>query len=212
MKTLHKAFDLLHMERQRCASHRVLLVLHLFLLATVLLGLPAASTAQEDWTTIGSAGLVDEADRGKILFDGSIVTFKPGAEGMLNLRYNVVAVDGLFGGDGVELGVRFRDNGSDARVVVRLRRYALEPGESTTLLTLNSNNFGPQENFQLRTEVDCSLRFNFFDYAYFLDVTLTKTGDAATPALGVIQLASVLCGRSQDAAPSDGPQGRGGRT
>ena len=38
----------------------------------------------------------------------------------VNVRYNVVAVDGLFGGDGKTLKVRIADNGPNAQVVVRL--------------------------------------------------------------------------------------------
>jgi hypothetical protein len=164
----------------------------------VLLGYPSASVAREsneskDWTTIGSVGTVDEEDRSKVLLSGSVVTFKPEATGTLNLRYNVVSVEGLFGGVGAELGVRFRDNGANARVMVRLRRYALETGETATLLTLNSNNFEAQEGFQLGTEFDCTMRFDFFNYAYFLDVTLTKSTVNGAPALGIIQIASILC-------------------
>jgi hypothetical protein len=124
---------------------------------------PYAARAERDWTTIGSVGTVDEADRNMVVFDGGIVSMKSGATGTVLLRYNVVAVDDLFGGSGAELGVRFRDNGSEARVVVRLKRYNLETGETSTLLTLNSDNFDAREGFQLRIEVDCSLRFNFFN-------------------------------------------------
>jgi hypothetical protein len=106
------------------------------------------------------------------------------------MRYNVVATDGLFGTDGVELAVWFRDNGPDARVVIRLKRYSLSSGETTTLLTFDSNEFRAHDDFQFRLVSICPLRFNFFDFAYFLDVQLTKSSTAGSPALGIMQLVS----------------------
>jgi hypothetical protein len=127
------------------------------------------------------------------VFNGGVVTLRADVTGTLNLRYNVTSVDGLFGGEGVELGVRFRDTGSAAQVVVRLQRYALETGDLTTLLTLDSNEVSGSEDFQLQTEVDCGLRFNFFPYAYYLDVELRKTDTTGRPALAIMQLASIRC-------------------
>lgn len=163
------------------------------LLLGALLWYPAMAGASRDWTAVGSTGTVDEADRGLANLNNAIVTLQDDAKGILNILYNVVSVEGLFGGDGVELGVRFRDNGPDAHVVVRLKRFNLVNGRTETILTLNSDDFAASNGFQLRTQVDCSLRFNFFDYAYFVDVTLTKDNLSGTPALAVIQLASVVC-------------------
>ena len=175
------------------SDKNTLSLLGVVLLIIGLINVPGTAWAQVDWTTVGSAGTVDEADSQRVAFDLGTATLRPGAVGTLNLRYNVVAVDGLFRADGAELGVRFRDNGAAAQVIVRLKRYNLETGALTTLLTLNSNAFPAQNGFQLRTAVDCSLRFNFFDFAYFMDVELTKDTAAGTPALAIIQLASVRC-------------------
>jgi hypothetical protein len=163
------------------------------LLIIGLINAPGTAWAQVDWTTVGSAGTVDEADSHLVSFNLATATLRPGATGILNLRYNIVAVDGLFGAPGAELGVRFRDNGAAAQVIVRLKRYNLVTGAIATLLTLNSNAFRAQNGFQLRTVVDCSLEFDFFDFAYFMDVELHKDNLAGTPALDVIQLASVRC-------------------
>jgi hypothetical protein len=135
---------------------------------------------------------VNEEDRDKVDFSGGVVSLKPEATGSVLLRYNVVAVDGLFGGGCAELGVRFRDNGPEARIIVRLKRYNLVNGETTTLLTLNSDNFDASDSFQLKTVVDF-LHFDFFNFAYFLEASLRKTDATGSPALAIIQLASVLC-------------------
>jgi hypothetical protein len=157
------------------------------------LAVESSSEAFRDWTTIGAAGIVDEADQGMEVFRDGWVTMREDMTGTLNLRYNVTAVEGLFGGEGAELGVRFRDNGAKAQVVVRLLRYSLETGDTTTLLTLDSDDFSARAEFQLRTVVDCGLRFNFFPYAYFMDIELRKTAATGRPVLGIIQLASVIC-------------------
>jgi len=156
-------------------------------------GTERAHAVWRDWTTIGAAGTVDESDQGLLDFGEGWVTMRKNVTGTLNLRYNVMAVNGLFGGEGVELGVLFNDNGADAQVVVRLQQVALETGERTTLLTLDSNEFSARNGFQLQTEVDCGLRFNFFPYAYYLDVELRKTQATGIPGVAILQLASVRC-------------------
>lgn len=172
-------------------SPRLRTALCLLLLSAVLWYPTVARAFFKDWTTVGSTGTVDEADRDSANFSGGMVTMKANATGTLNIRYNVVSVEGLFGGNGVELGVRFRDNGPAAHVVVRLKRFDLVNGSVETILTLDSNNFPASNGFQLRTADDRSLRFDFFDYAYFMDVALEKTNLSGTPALAIIQLASV---------------------
>jgi hypothetical protein len=154
MKTMQRTSRTLCNGRQIPSTHHLGPVLSLLLLSALLLCNPYAAQAERDWTTVGAAGTVDEADRDKVVFSGGFVTMRSEATGTLNLRYNVVAVDGLFGGNGAELGVRFRDNGPDARVVVRLKRYNLVTGATATLLTLNSDDFEVSDSFQLATEVD----------------------------------------------------------
>lgn len=176
------------------SDKNILSLLGVILLIIGLINAPGTAWAQfRDWTTVGSAGIVDELDTRLVAFDLGTATLRPNFVGTLNLRYNIVAVDGLFGAPGAELGVRFRDNGARAQVVVQLKSYNLETGVTTTLLTLDSNNFPARANYQLQTVVDCSLRFNFFDFAYFMDVELRKTTTAGSPALAIIQLASVSC-------------------
>jgi hypothetical protein len=183
------------------SDKNTLSLLGVVLLIIGLINIPGTAWARFDWTTVGSAGIVDEADRHLVAFNLATATMRPSAVGTLKLRYNIVAVDGLFGRPcaggrfRAELGVRFRDNGNEARVIVRLKRYSLVTGDIDTLLMLNSNNYRPRNGFQLQTMVDIDprLRFDFFDFAYFMDVELRKTTTAGTPALDIIQLASVQC-------------------
>ena len=116
-------------------------------LALLLAGLAATSQAQvvlgQPWTTIGAAGTVDDGE----------VTYTA------VLRYNVVAVDGLFATAGPAptrtiLTARFRDNGDNNHVIVRLKSQRLtgpNAGDITTLMTIDSNDYPGSSSFQSRS-------------------------------------------------------------
>lgn len=152
----------------------------------------AAAHAQSDrpWTTIGAAGTADEEDL--VIFSGNIVYLDDDAA---VIRYNVVAVDGLEGGQGLlwpQMTVRFRDNGNNNRVVVRLRRASIDGGTTEILLTLDSNDHAGSSSFQTRTVGTCgsgsNFSYDFEQYAYYIEVTLTRTSLPVTPGVASIQL------------------------
>ena len=175
----------------------ILPMLSILLVAMTTTGLSTAWAQTDPWTTVGSAGTVDEADTGIVLLgspNAGSVTMPAAATGTLNVRYNVVAVDGALGGDNYALTARFRDNGANGRVIVRLKRYNLNTGVVTTLLTLDSNAFVGLDSFQTRTVTSaCGTSLDFFNNAYFMDVEIIKTAAAGTPALGSIKLGLSLC-------------------
>ncbi len=166
------------------------------------------------WTTVGSAGTVDEADAGKVVFSGSVVAFPevlapptlqaesnaqivlPTVTTNATIRYNVTAVDGLFApGSHLGMTVRFRDDGDWARVQLRLYEQDIYTGATALLLTFDSNTFAASPNFQT-TGVGNPLpfwSFNFDQKAYFIEATLTKTSSAISinggrPGLAIIKL------------------------
>jgi hypothetical protein len=170
------------------------------------------------WTTVGSAGTVDEADAGKLVFQGSAVSFPeilpplpttqatqaesnsriilPTQTTSATIRYNVTAVDGLFEA-GSELGmtVRFRDDGGWAQVLVRLYEQDIYTGATNLLLTFDSNAFIPSPNYQTQG-VGVALPYPQFDFsqkAYFIEATLSKTSsvisiNGGNPGLAIIKL------------------------
>ena len=113
------------------------------------------------------------------------------------IRYNVEALDGLAdaGGDGNFLRVRFRDNGQDERVIVRLKSVEIVTGMVTTLMTLDSNTYAPNVLFQTQSVGICAppWGFNFNRYAYFVEATLSKGTTAGNPGLSVVQIGKTLC-------------------
>lgn len=167
----------------------------LFLLVAVLTMALSTGWAQYDyWTTVGSAGTVDESDTGIVSLgspNSAIVCLRDTSTGTLNIRYNVTAVNGLFGG-GARLTVRFSDDGANAQVIVRLKRCDIDNGNITTMLTFDSNLYAASDHFQVQDIYDCGLSFDFSRYAYYMDVQLIKSA-GGLPMLTCIQLSWVLC-------------------
>jgi hypothetical protein len=158
----------------------------------------ATANAQSDapWTTVGSAGTVDEQD----LFSVDLGSPVAGAisvwAGTVHVRYNVVAVAGLLAGGGFTMTARFLDHGTSERVVVNFKQYALATGSTTTLLTLDSDAFAPSGFFQVQNaSTDCAPTLDFVNNSYFMDVEITKTFArpnisvfSPRPALAMIRL------------------------
>lgn len=174
--------------------------LAIFLLAALLI----SATAQDSWkiwTAAASTGTVDEEDVNKVVFNGPIASFNPAMhEGAAIIRYNVVAVDGLFANltptSWPALIVRYRDNGANERVVVRLKEYILagpNAGDINALVTLDSNDYPPSAAFQTQSIGNCG-QFSKFEFAapqiaraYFLEAEITK-GAGGAPKLGGLAL------------------------
>ena len=195
--------------------------LSLFLSIALLLTttLVANSTVRADvdswfkaWTTVGSAGTIDEASTSKLVMSGAYInfpdilsplptdTFEP-AERLSSaavsaaapletvtatVRYNVVATDGLFE-NGAYLGMRarIRDDGDRAQVVLRLYETNIDTGVTLPVMTLNSDSFTPSNNYQtVGTSTFVGNRINFQQNAYYIEATLTKKQSALTPIGG----------------------------
>lgn len=150
------------------------------------------------WTTVGSAGIVDEADLGIVEFSEAHAMIKAPqglfAPANLDLRYNIVSVDGLVQGlPGFRMTVRYRDNGAGARVIVRLKEHNYFTGAQATLMTFDSDAFGANAAIQTRQIDGCNVSFDFNNKAYFLDVTIQKTLTYGTPLLSAVALRAQIC-------------------
>lgn len=179
----------------------------------------SAQTPDADklWTTVGSAGTLDEDSGGKVFFDravaqkGQILVISPAArqprsEGEVDetdsavIRYNVTAVDGLFGGGDLQMAIRFRDEGKDARVVAELIEVELATGAELTRLRFDSNDpsVAVQGGYHVHDLFDCGDRKEAFDFtrnAYYIEATLTTSSVVVDSAAGIeiIQLRAFTC-------------------
>lgn len=139
------------------------------------------------WTTVGSAGTVDETDVGKIFFDRSIaqmgnviggnqttsaaVALIPQPTQSAVIRYNVTPVAGLFAVKppcftqtgtecpGIELKLRYLAAGNGARVVARLVEVDMATGAEVTRLNFDSSAFGASNGYQVQSVSQCGPGF-----------------------------------------------------
>ena len=163
-------------------------------LALLLVGQGIAHAQQQPWTTVGSAGTVDEQDLSLVnLVNGEAqMLAAAAAPATLNIRYNIVALDDIVGLGQYAFNSRFRDNGNGAQVRLRLNSYSLGSGITSTVATFDSNSFPSAVGYQTRGF--CIFPdFNFADHAYFIDAELIKTGASGTPALGIVQIETANC-------------------
>jgi hypothetical protein len=162
------------------------------MLVTLLGGTANAQT--HPWTTVGSTGVVDEADTGIVEFvlgEARVPAVAP-ADSVLHLRYNIVSLEGFNGVGFWLMRVRFRDNGDGARVQLALRQYNAGTGITSTLKSFDSDAYAAAVGYQ--TQAECfGINWNFANGPYFIDATLTKAAVGGQPALGTIQIMPGNC-------------------
>ncbi len=156
-------------------------------------GLSGSVLAASPWTSVGSAGVVDEVDLSEFYMSFGYAGILPAApaNASVTLRYNVTATGDLEnGGVNKRLSARFRDNGPGARVVLYLREYNYLSGATTTLLTLDSDTVAPSASFQTHTVGDgCySTSFDFSRNAYYIEAILSRTTASGTPNLAILRV------------------------
>ena len=173
------------------------------------------------WTTVGSAGTLDEESEGKVFFNRAVVQkgqtlvidpalrrlrAEGGGDGTGGhdetdsavIRYNVTAVDGLFGVSSARMAVRFRDEGKGARVFAQLIEVDVLTGAEVTLLTFDSDDPNvPVLSGYHMFDVCGGFKepFNFVEKAYYIEATLTNSSIVVGSVAGIeaIQLNATPC-------------------
>ena len=167
--------------------------------------------ANKNWTTVGSAGTLDESSVGKVFFDHSIVqmgrivgptTISKAAlistqTDSAVIRYNITTVDSFFvrrsctpdNSLDVRLKLRYLAAGPGARVVAKLIELELATGREKPLLTFDSAepNLPRSNNYQVQSISVCGRpwNFDFENKAYYIEATLTASSIAALSAAGI---------------------------
>jgi hypothetical protein len=166
----------------------------------------------KDWTTVGSAGTLDESSVGKVFFDHSIVQMGRVVEpppttstsALIStqtdsavIRYNVTAVDSFFSRRSctpdnsldVRLRLRYLAAGPGSRVIAKLIEVDLATGSEKPLLTFDSTgpNLTRSDNYQVQFISVCGRpwEFDFKHKAYYIEATLTAGSIAASSAAGI---------------------------
>lgn len=134
------------------------------------------------WTSVGSAGTIDETDTAKVALDRSIaqmgtvlggnqptsISFQiPGQTQSAVIRYNVTPVEGLFAVKppcftgtgtecpGIQLKLRYLAAGNNSRVVARLIEVDMATGAEVTRLNFDSNAFSKSSQYQVQSVGQC---------------------------------------------------------
>lgn len=161
------------------------------LLILVACFIPANVWAQnvgQPWSTVGSTGEAD--DTALVAYDGPTALL-PSGSGVPHtalLRYQIAPVDSLFFNGCKALKVRFRDEGTAASVKVALKRTSIETGGTVNMLVFNSDLSPAATGFQNQMSGCLNFNFNFGLYSYWLEASLRKTQQTASPALQFIQI------------------------
>jgi hypothetical protein len=148
-------------------------------------GLGGAANAAV-WTSIGSAGAMDDADLAIADTVANAIQIKGAAAATLVARYNIVQLSGLSGNGNYRLRTLYRDAGATEQVRVTL--YQVDNNNNlTTLGTFDSNSFGSSNAYQSTDVCIFGANLNFNNNAYYLYAQLTK-GVGGDPSLGAMQL------------------------
>lgn len=170
----------------------------LLAVVVVILGDPlgAEAVTVQPFTAVGSTGVPDAATEANLRLDGPLAEVRtlavPPAR-VVELRYNVVAVAGLFTSlDGVKMTIRYRDNGAGANVFVRLMEINSINGAVDKRMAFNSDAYPADPNYQRRSIVQCEFGnfFNFMDKAYWLIVRLTRSSNEGLAGIASVRVES----------------------
>jgi hypothetical protein len=160
------------------------------------------NTLEKAWTAVGATGALDAASLSiaKLNDTGSIAIRSAVHFGVVKVRYNVTAVDGIHdpfsADDTVCLWATVRANTSAARVHVRLVEVPWAPNPNAVLGEIDSGaGFNDPEYHVMQ---NCAIHqpgttagipsFGFFLRAYFIVAELMKTGPLGNPGLKVVAL------------------------
>ena len=164
----------------------------LMLAFLTVLGTPALAQGPKAWTTVASAGTVNESDLDIVnLSGGGVASLVNGNDAVTgHIRFNVVATDGLFDFGVPRMKVRFNDNGNNAQVKVMLFRINLNTGLPEKILELDSDDYAASAASQSQTTAPCAATagFNFSNHAYYIEAQLIRSGAGGYPKLTSIQL------------------------
>ena len=159
----------------------------------------AADEPKRAWTTVGSAGTIDDDSVDDVLlhFNHASLKVNEGNVSSGKIRYNVTATDMLFFGDTSIMQITYKDRGEGSRITARLFKVDLETGAGLTVLKFDSNAFppGPVVQRQFVTQ-KCSEAegFDFDRFAYYIEVSMSqdnRTSDRAS--LEAIHLSTEFC-------------------
>lgn len=210
----------------RLPNNRILNFCSIAIAVCFLFWTPGSAQAQTPdankiWTTIGSAGTVDESDVSKVFFElgkvqmgqtpgGSFPSVKKSKQKNAGIqqtrtaviRYNVTPVDGLFipvsrtcnpgANTARQLTLRYLAT-SGARVIAKLVEVDSATGVERDRMVFDSRLFGASDNYQRQSFNQCGAdwSFDFKSKAYYIEAKLITTGFIVNLSAAGIQMVKI---------------------
>lgn len=171
---------------------------------------PEADVSLKLWSCVGSAGVVNPPDLGKVIFNNSIVLLSPAGRpggGVIEpedrlatearigvetvtatIRYGVVPVEGLYvrfdRQPPLELALALRYRDGSGYVVAKFIQLSLNDGTEYPIFTFDSRFIQPARNvFQQQYSDWQSVPVDFVMCAYYVELTLGVTEQLIGPPL-----------------------------
>lgn len=152
-----------------------------------------AAMASQPWTGVAGAFIPDESSLNKYESNAARFRHKGTQTGDIYAKCNVTSpISGDFYSGWSVLQVIYRDPDGSATsnsVTVELIRVSNSTGGVFTIATFNSNDFGASSSSQTHA-VDFTHTFDFFSYAYYVQIKVSRTRSGATnnPDVSVVRL------------------------
>jgi hypothetical protein len=174
------------------------------LMTLLALGLAQSGKAQtpppQCWSSAATSTVINTSDLNAANQNGPTLTINGSATVPVGLSGRL-SISGIFQDIGAFpqaklLAARYRDNGSESRIVLELRQVNVATGAAATLATFDSDAFAPSSVFQTnQVATGCALNggFDFINNMYFLNVQVDKTGSNGNPGLWIIRVCTTPC-------------------
>lgn len=149
------------------------------------LALPTTAQAQV-WTHVAAACTPDESSAAKFDANGARFRHKGANTGKIYARCNVVDIrNGAFWN---AMEMVFKDNGAGERVLAELYRVSNASGGITLIGTVDSDAYAGSASEQTQWARLSSTVFDFSKYAYYVLITVDRTGTATLPDAAIVRL------------------------
>lgn len=182
------------MQKQRRSGFVSLVLLCVLAMgASLTLHSNANAQASRSWSSVGSAGTIDEDSLSIAEVKNFTVALLPGATGSVHVRYNITPTNGLSSfcpATSSQIRVRFRNNdnaGTTAKVSFEIHVTNVLSGGDTTLYTFTSNARGNGASFTSFTDT-AAVDFDFAQNVYWVSATIFRSNASQFADLGGIQI------------------------
>lgn len=154
----------------------------------LLLAAPGTAVAQV-WTHVAAACSVDDVSMAKFDASGARFRHKGSSTGKIYTRCNVVnPMDAGTNPGWNAIELVFKDNGAGERVLAELYRVSNTSGGIGLIGSVDSDSYPGSASEQTQWNLLLSTSFDFYKYAYYVMLTVERSGTATLPDAAIVRL------------------------